>query len=354
MTHDAPAVAATRTRIVALDVLRGFALCGILPVNAPIIAATGPPPVPGAATAVGDPLFWFGLATSQRFLPIFALLFGTGFALLADAAAQRSPKPWLILLRRLLALFAIGLLHLLLWRGEILTAYALIGLVVLLPSMWLPRWAVAVLSAGCLTLATSSGGGGPLLVAGLFLLGAALVRYGVVEYLEEGPVRALALLGLVFAAGAAAALGWQIDAATRNTPALGPAMGVAGLLLAGLYVCAVLLLLTTPLRPVLRVAFEPLGRMALTNYLTATVLVLAAGRLLGLGFDSLTETLTTAGAVLTLQWAWSTLWLRRHRQGPVERLWRWATWGRRPKHRARPAPATANPAGESTPLRDGA
>ncbi|HLU99556.1 MAG TPA: hypothetical protein VKZ89_22235 [Thermobifida alba] len=44
MTHDAPAVAATRTRIVALDVLRGFALCGILPVNAPIIAATGPPP----------------------------------------------------------------------------------------------------------------------------------------------------------------------------------------------------------------------------------------------------------------------------------------------------------------------
>src|SRR5690606_37559743 len=84
-------------------------------------------------------------------------------------------------------------------------------------------------------------GSGPLLVAGLFLLGAALVRYGVVEYLEEGPVRALALLGLVFAAGAAAALWWQIDAATRNTPALGPAMGVAGLLLAGLYVCAVLL-----------------------------------------------------------------------------------------------------------------
>jgi uncharacterized membrane protein YeiB len=336
MTHDAPPVAATaRTRVVALDVLRGFALCGILLVNVPIIADTGPPPVPRTEAALDDPLVWLGLATSQRFLPIFALLFGMGFALLADSAARRSPKPRLVLLRRLLALLAIGLPHLLLlWQGEVLTAYALTGLVVLLPSTWLPRSAVAALSAGFLAVALAFGGGGPVLVAGLFLLGAALVRYGVAERMD-GSARGPALLGLAFAVGAVPALWWQIDAASRDTPALGPAMGLAGLLLAGVYVCAVLVLLRTPLRPVLRAVFEPLGQMALTNYLTATVLVLAAGRLLSLGFDSLAEVLLTAGAILTLQWAWSTLWLRRYRQGPVEWLWRWATWGHRPKHRAR-------------------
>ncbi|HEX6857770.1 MAG TPA: DUF418 domain-containing protein, partial [Streptosporangiaceae bacterium] len=37
-----------------------------------------------------------------------------------------------------------------------------------------------------------------------------------------------------------------------------------------------------------------------------------------------------------VQWAFSTLWLRRFRQGPLEWLWRWATWARRPPLRRRP------------------
>jgi hypothetical protein len=42
-----------------------------------------------------------------------------------------------------------------------------------------------------------------------------------------------------------------------------------------------------------------------------------------------------AGAILTAQWLFSALWLRRYRQGPVEWLWRWATWARRaPLHRS--------------------
>ncbi|NYI97366.1 putative membrane protein YeiB [Streptomonospora nanhaiensis] len=319
-------------RIAALDVLRGFALCGILLVNVRIITSSGPPP----AADLDDPLVWLGLATSQRFLPVFALLFGMGFALLAESAARRSRRPRLVLLRRLLALLAIGLPHLLLWPGEILTAYAVLGLAVLLPSTWLPRWAVAVLSAACLAVGLAFGGGGPLLVAGLFLLGAALVRYGAARRLD-GPARTPALLGLAFAAGALPALWWQVRAAASDSPAFGTALGLAGLLMAGAYVCAVLVLLRTPLRPVLRAAFEPLGRMALTNDLTATVLVLAAGRLLGLEFDTLAQVLLTAGAVLGAQWMFSVLWLRRYRQGPVEWVWRWATWAGLPSPRASPS-----------------
>jgi uncharacterized protein len=37
-----------------------------------------------------------------------------------------------------------------------------------------------------------------------------------------------------------------------------------------------------------------------------------------------------AGSILTTQWLWSTLWLRRYSQGPLEWLWRWATWAHRP------------------------
>ncbi|MDP4504960.1 DUF418 domain-containing protein [Nonomuraea turcica] len=107
---------------------------------------------------------------------------------------------------------------------------------------------------------------------------------------------------------------------------------MSGLLLAGAYLCGLAVLLRTPLRPVLQAAFAPLGRMALTNYLTATLLVRAVARFMD-GPPAewpATTVLMIAGGILAVQWLWSTLWLRRYRQGPLEWLWRWAAWGRRP------------------------
>jgi uncharacterized membrane protein YeiB len=145
-------------------------------------------------------------------------------------------------------------------------------------------------------------------------------------------------LGLVFAAGAASARWIQANVQTgAGTTQPSFTSTLADLLLAGVYVCALLVLLRTPLRPVLRAVFAPLGRMALTNYLTATLLVLAATHVLGLPIGhSLTAAYLTAGAILTAQWLFSALWLRRFRQGPLEWLWRWATWAhRQPFSRAR-------------------
>lgn len=51
-------------------------------------------------------------------------------------------------------------------------------------------------------------GGFTTLVPGLFLLGSALTRYGVIDRIERS-TRVPAVLGLVFAAGAAPALWWQ-------------------------------------------------------------------------------------------------------------------------------------------------
>ncbi|MGA5757892.1 DUF418 domain-containing protein [Nonomuraea bangladeshensis] len=247
-----------------------------------------------------------------------------------ESAAARGASPRLLLLRRLVTLLAIGLAHyVLLWQGEILTVYAILGLLILLPSSWLPRWAVAGLSAALLVTSLLIGGFYAMVPA-LFLLGSALVRYGVIGRIDRS-TRVPALLAAAFAAGAAPAL-WVQASGSPAGPVVRLASVVAGLLLAGVYVCLVLLLLRSPLRPALRAVFAPLGRMALTNYLTATLLVLAGGHLIGgrPGDWPSTTVILIAAPILTVQWLFSAFWLRRHHYGPVEWLWRWATWARRP------------------------
>ncbi|MEV7908173.1 DUF418 domain-containing protein, partial [Streptomyces anulatus] len=271
MSHE---LGRRRPRIAALDVIRGFALCGILLANVQPIANAGRTVISEGQASPAD--FWLGLFVEQRFYPIFSLLFGVGFSLLLDSAGERTARPRLLLTRRLLALLAMGLAHhLLLWEGDILAVYALVGLVVLLPSTWLPRWAVAGLAVVLLAGALALGAGPFALVPGLFLLGSALTRYGVVDRIERS-TRVPATLGLLLTVLAVPAVWLQVSE-VRFTLTL----ALAGLLIAGAYVCGMLALLRTPLRPVLETVFAPLGRMALTNYLTATVLVLVTARLVG-------------------------------------------------------------------------
>jgi uncharacterized membrane protein YeiB len=137
----------------------------------------------------------------------------------------------------------------------------------------------------------------------------------------ERPTWAPAVLGLVFAAAAAPVVWLQAEfdrSGVVDDPGARIAYPLAGLLLAGTYVCVLLVLLRTPLRLALRVVFEPLGRMALTNYLTATVLVLGVAAVVGHAERwSSKAVLVIAGVILTVQWVWSTLWLRRYRAGPA-------------------------------------
>ena len=88
-TVAAPDVSTPGRRIAELDVLRGFALCGILVVN--ILQQLVGPPFPLAI----DLLF------VERFLSLFALLFGVGFGLFLERAAARTARPRVVLARRL-------------------------------------------------------------------------------------------------------------------------------------------------------------------------------------------------------------------------------------------------------------
>ncbi|WP_460303298.1 DUF418 domain-containing protein [Actinocorallia aurea] len=291
--------------------VRGFALCGVLVADVGPIAAVG---VGGEAGRV--PGWWMGLLVEQRFFPVFSVLFGIGFTLMLESAACRVARPRGVLVRRLVVLLGFGLVHLsLLWQGDILALYAVVGLAVLLPASWLPRWAAAgaagVLVVGPLLL----GGGGAPLVPGLVLAGAVSARYGAVQVFDRAGW-GVAGAALICAAGAVPALVVQLD-----DPSDEAGSALAGLLVAGVYVCVVLLALRTRLRGLLAAVFAPLGRMSLTCYLSATVLVLAAAPLVGA-----VGVLPVAAAILVVQWTGCALWLRSHRRGPLEWVWHRLTW----------------------------
>jgi uncharacterized protein len=120
-------------RIVTLDIIRGFALLGILVVNMASFAgrtAFDEPTVlwDQAAYFVVDVLF------SGKFNSLFSMLFAVGFAIQLERLEQRggSEARW-IYVRRLLVLFAIGIAHaVFVWSGDVLHMYALLGFVLLL------------------------------------------------------------------------------------------------------------------------------------------------------------------------------------------------------------------------------
>lgn len=315
-------------RIAALDALRGFALCGILLVNIPqitrmdTVSRTGGVPQKYAIPAVLDVL------VQDRFFPIFAFLFGLSFAIFLESATPRSPHPRALLARRLVALGVLGLAHHQLQPGEALLPYAVVGLLVLLPASWLP--ARVTLPAGLLLLTVSLtlASGGAASIPGLFLLGLAVARLGVPRTLDRRRGQLTVVLALA-APSAVAAAWWQVTY-PPDGPLATRIAAVAGLLGAATYAAALLLALRTrPARAVARTVLEPLGRMALTNYVTATLVVVAAAGPLALWDSAHWPTaLVLAAAILTAQTAVSRWWLARFRYGPLEWCLRRVTWWR--------------------------
>ncbi|MDH8453064.1 DUF418 domain-containing protein YeiB [Klebsiella pneumoniae] len=370
-------------RNVTLDFVRGVAILGILLLN---ISAFGLPkaaylnPAWSGSASLSDAWTWalLDLLAQVKFLTLFALLFGAGFQLLLPRG-----KRWIQSRLTLLAL--LGFIHgLFFWDGDILLAYALVGLV----SWRMVREAHHVKS---------------------------LFNTGVVLYLTG--IAVLVLLGLI--SGTAANRSWAPDAAnlqyeqywklhggmeavsnradmlSDNLLALGAQYGwqLAGMMLmgaalmrsgwlkgqfslrhyrrtgallvaAGMAVnlpaifaqwylawdyrwCAFLLQapreLSAPLQAIgyaalawgywpqlcrfrLVGAIACVGRMALTNYLLQTLICTTLFYHLGLfmRFDRL-QLLAFVPPIWAVNLLVSSLWLRRFRQGPVEWLWRQLT-----------------------------
>src|SRR4029453_17005550 len=76
--------------------------------------------------------FFLELLVHAKFYSLFSLLFGVGFAIFLDRAAARGVNPARLFRRRLTGLLIIGLVHsILIWFGDILNVYALLGFLLL-------------------------------------------------------------------------------------------------------------------------------------------------------------------------------------------------------------------------------
>lgn len=162
---DTPArLGPTLDRHLALDVLRGFALFGILLVNFEWFTRALPEivlgPSPGHAGLDRAVDLAINTLATGKFYALFSMLFGAGFALMLDRATTREAPFWGTYLRRLTMLAVIGALHVtLVWAGDILLTYAIVGFIMVLlfrrtPTTRLWKWALALILL-------------PLLLAGL-------------------------------------------------------------------------------------------------------------------------------------------------------------------------------------------
>ena len=369
-------------RILALDVIRGFAMFGVLVAYCAWSLGT----LPEESYSPLDRVLAVAInfSVDGKFYTTLAFLFGLGFQLQLGRAGEHSGETSRLYRRRLLVLAGIGLAHALLLRnGDILLPYALTGLL-LVPfrpasdrTLIVAAFAILLVPfvAGLLWEASGiplpqrpDAADRPYLVENflwvrywyaiailnwppnltLFLFGLLAGRQGWIQQIGSEPARALKLVGLGLAAGITffVADSWVVAALTGA--GLTSLLRLSVLLfdfhawgMATAYVSLLLLALRTARG---RTALTPLaavGRMALTNYLMQAGLIVPFCLAFGL-FDRFTPSsaLLLAFAYFPLQAAFSLFWLRRFDFGPAEWVWRLLTYGRLPRG-ARAAEAEA-------------
>lgn len=387
-------------RLVTLDIIRGFALLGILVVNMASFSGTlqnQPTTLPDQAAAFIVNVFFSG-----KFNSLFSLLFAIGFTIQLERLEQRvgSDARW-IYVRRLLVLFAIGIAHaILVWDGDVLHMYALLGfvlmflrnvsdrtLIVLVAALLLipaarslalilfatPEWTAARVAfqqeyVADATAALGSGGyidavthnlewlrrtyfsapgldGAILLGYALFLvtilIGLLAGRHSWIQRAAERP----ALLRRVqwWALGVGIAFGVAQAIASRYTEPFVPSVwfivlrtgySVSRVALMVFYVATIVRLAMHPRWLPWLMPLAAAGRMPLTNYLLQSVLCTAIFYGWGLGYWGQLGAASQLGLAFAiffvLQVPLSLWWFRHFEYGPMEYLWRLASYGHRP------------------------
>lgn len=414
--HPTAALApvAAHERIAAMDVLRGFALLGILLMN--IEGMAGPlmnsmtgvdPALTGADRSVDTAIY---LLVQGKFYPLFSLLFGMGFAVMLQRAEAAARPFFGVYLRRILALLGLGLVHgILIWSGDILLTYALMGFLLLLffrrtPTSRLPKWGIALMllpvglslllglmgtamqgvppearasydqamsqqaaamtaqidaqrqaySAGSFADATAQRAAdvGSMLgfvliygsfVLGLFLVGAWFVRSGAIARPADHPRLYARLRWIATPVGLAMVLlsWWMVPAMDFARLDLTQAVAqvlqmLGGAVMALGYLAWVLRGLEGGPFAGLLAWLAPAGRMALSNYLAQSLVMTTIFFGYGLGyFEQMPRAWQPVLVIgfFVVQVLWSHAWLSAFRMGPVEWLWRAATYGRWPPMR---------------------
>jgi uncharacterized protein len=406
-------------RIVLLDVLRAFALCGVFVSNAYVhLSGRGLLPRESAEALLSSGVdvvtdWLFNRLVAEKAMSTFSFLFGLGFSIQMGRAEARGASIVPVYCRRLGVLLLLGFTHLFaLWYGDVLHMYAVMGFVLLLfrglPDRRLIVWSlVLILGASATvsalmiyvpllasspeavqaasrakmamlanirseTLAGFQSGSylttvranasfywnvflkpmtaaHALITLGRFLLGLLAGRRGLFHDLEANRPLFRRLLGwglglAVLGTGVDVLVDHLVKSGVFSKPAqwwrvLNPVvweMSVLGL--CAFYVSAVALLFLRPRMRRLLSVWAPAGQMALTNYLSQTLISQFIYYGYGLNLIGKLHPLPCLALMFALFWVQvgvSHLWLARFRFGPVEWLWRSLTYGKlQPMRRA--------------------
>ncbi|WP_433270162.1 DUF418 domain-containing protein [Micromonospora vinacea] len=375
-----PSPGNTLARITVVDALRGSALLLILLVNIAFFSSGYDFHLVDDPTRGTLDLLVSGaveLLFAMKAYLLFAFLFGYSFTLQLDSAARRGAAFRPAFLRRLTGLFVLGVLHaVLLFHGDILTTYALLGLLLLAVRRIQPRTALiaaasiiggiavvvgiaavlgatlvadeaAAVDAGARSTLALGGGLGdvvpehlrsmPAMIGGLavqgplafaaFLVGLAAGKHRLLAAVpaHEDLLRRCEKVG--YPVGLAGAVVFAVGGSTANLTGLMVSI-VTAPFLAAAYAATLLRLFTR--RPRVAEVFAPAGRMALTNYLAQSLVCVLVFTGVGWGLVGRTspaQTLLIALVIFAVQLVASAWWLRRFRYGPVE--WALRAWTHR-------------------------
>ena len=395
--HRSGAWGPVKERIALLDVLRGFAIFGILLFNImPLSGWILLNSEQRAALAGGsaDSVLEHALVAlvEGKFYSLFSLLFGIGFSVIAQRAEARDERVTPTLVRRYVVLLAIGLIHsFLIWFGDILVLYALLGFALLACNAFKDRTliigAVTLLllpiplyALGLVLQPPASGesnglppaiiaavqafksGSYPQIVAAnvaingfgwlrrlvlmfyprvfaMFLLGLVLGRMGVFREPEKhaGLFRRFSLYGLLIGLPASIAYS-ALDQHSGLLPLTHSGLirtaceSIGTPMLCLGYVAWITMLFQIRRGKKLLLGLAPVGRMALSNYLLHSVVGVLLFYGIGAGLYMEVSLATASGiafAIYALQVLISRAYFHLFQQGPAEALWRRLTYGRR-------------------------
>ncbi|MCH8522461.1 DUF418 domain-containing protein [Glycocaulis sp.] len=387
---------AAENRHQSLDVLRGIAILGILVMNIPFFflpmqAQQYLPSDPLFTGASIDVWFYSHVFFEMKFITIFSALFGAGIILMVGEEADASRK---VHFSRMRWLLLIGLIHAyVLWYGDILVSYAVFGMIAvyfrrmsigkllfwglfwiaiagllffavfgsmalipeemsgtdigIIPTPEAYQEVVAAYQAGGLErLGINAFGAamGQVMGMGLFggriigvmFLGMALFKMGFLTAQWS-----VARYGMVAVIGLAIGLplswwgGQHMIAAEFDFRAFWVPQTlnyVASLFTAIGYAAVVMIVCKLPFLAMVRYPFGAMGRMAFTNYLShSLILVFLSIGGIGLGWFgevSRVQMVQIVAAIWVGQLVVSTFWLQVFRFGPLEWLWRSLTYGK--------------------------
>lgn len=387
-----------KDRITNIDALRGFALFGILVVNiiafSSVYYGTGITPPNGTSSTDSVLAFLISAIFELKFYLLFSFLFGYSMTLQIKSAEKAGKSFLPRIFRRQAGLFFIGTFHAnILFHGDILTTYAVLGLIllafrniavtnkirlakILIISTSLVWFIMAalnwvepdqtshddIINNAKAALAAYTGDAHsiitqhqsslleflPMLLLlqapcalAMFLIG---FSFGERGYLENRD-RYHPYLKPVLWWGALIGLTGGVLYAYSTNILIGTSWEIAGLaltiitspFLTASIIAAVLMILDAGIIPRLSAYFASAGRMALSNYLFQSLVcaLIFHGYGFGLmGALTLAQTLLVAVAIFAAQLPICHWWLKHYNYGPVEWLLRAITIKELPKWKA--------------------